>query len=76
MSTMAIHARWEFDLRIGTGKESSREAATEETPLKTVALPVAEATRRRWFGRALLSFATPSGVELLKWALRLHGFPV
>jgi hypothetical protein len=73
---MDIHARWEFDVRIASGKESSQETTTEEAPLVAAALPVAEAMRRRRFGRALLSFAGPFGVVLLKWALRLHGFSI
>ena len=76
MSTMDIHARVKFDLRIGPGKESSQEATTEEAPLVAAALPAVEATRRKRLWRALLSSAVPVGVVVLKWALRIHGFPI
>lgn len=76
MSTMDIHARVKFDLRIEPGKESSPETITEVGPLVVAALPLVEAMRRWRFGRILLSSAVPCGVVILKWALRLHGFPV
>jgi|HubBroStandDraft_5_1064220.scaffolds.fasta_scaffold1735884_1 hypothetical protein len=76
MSTMAIHARWEFDLRIGKEKESYRDAVEEESTVALAALPVSETTGRRWFGRSMISFAIPLGAELVRWFFRIHGLPL
>ena len=74
MPAMAVHARWEVDLRIATGKDSTQEAVTEETPLPGAARSVVKTIRRRWFGRTLGSLAAPFGIGLIKWLLRIHGF--
>jgi hypothetical protein len=76
MSTMAISARWEFDLRIGKGKGASQETAEEKANLPRAALPESGKMSRRWFGRSLISFAIPLGAELIKWFFRIHGLPI